>query len=388
MKRVFIIVLDSFGIGALPDADLFGDAGANTLTSCHSTGKLSVPNLIKAGLGNIDGVDCLEKTAAPTGAFGRMAEQSMGKDTTIGHWELSGIISSQPLPTYPEGFPQEILEPFCEATGRGVLANAPWSGTAVIEQYGQQHMQTGDLIVYTSADSVFQIAAHEDIVPPEQLYDYCRIARKLLQGKHGVGRVIARPFVGTPGNFTRTANRHDFSLQPPCATLLDAVKQAGMDSIAVGKIYDIFAGAGITEHVYNKSNQNGMEHAMNYAKKDFTGLCFVNLVDFDSQYGHRRDPEGYAEALNEFDRWLGEFLPLLGSEDILFITADHGCDPGYDKTTDHTREYVPLLALGRNVSSANLGTRKTFADLAATVTQRLNLPLETQGESFAHKLIK
>ncbi|MBR4864547.1 MAG: phosphopentomutase [Oscillospiraceae bacterium] len=386
MKRVFIIVLDSFGIGALPDAAAFGDAGTNTLRSCRESGLLHIPNLLKAGLGNIPGVDCLEKADSPTGAYGKLAELSMGKDTTIGHWELAGIVSPNPLPTYPEGFPQEILAPFSEATGRGVLANAPWSGTAVIEEYGAQHMQTGDLIVYTSADSVFQIAAHEDIVPPEQLYQYCRIARKLLQGKHGVGRVIARPFVGTPGSFTRTANRHDFSLVPPRATLLDVVKAAGLDSIAVGKIYDIFAGAGITEHIYNKSNEDGMSHAMDYAKKDFTGLCFVNLVDFDSQYGHRRDPQGYARALNVFDCWLGEFLPLLGDDDLLLITADHGCDPGYAATTDHTREYVPLLALGNRVRPTELGTRKTFADVAATVAQLLGVALDTPGESFAHKL--
>ena len=311
----------------------------------------------------------------------------MGKDTTIGHWELAGIISPQPLPTYPEGFPQEILVPFQDATGRGVLANAPWSGTAVIEEYGAAHMQTGDLIVYTSADSVFQIAAHEDIVPPEQLYEYCRIARKLLQGKHGVGRVIARPFIGTPGSFKRTANRHDFSLEPPKPTLLDVVKNAGLDCIAVGKIYDIFAGVGITEHIYNKSNEDGMSHAMAYAKKDFTGLCFVNLVDFDSQYGHRRDAAGYARALNVFDSWLGEFLPHLGDEDILLITADHGCDPGYEATTDHTREYVPLLALGKQVKAVDLGTRKTFADVAATVAQLLGVSLDTPGESFARELI-
>ena len=387
MKRVFIIVLDSFGIGALPDAAAFGDAGTNTLRSCQKSGKLDIPNLQKAGLGNITGVDCLEKVPSPTGAYGRLQECSMGKDTTIGHWELAGIISPQPLPTYPEGFPQEILVPFQDTTGRGVLANAPWSGTAVIEEYGAAHMQTGDLIVYTSADSVFQIAAHEDIVPPEQLYEYCRIARKLLQGKHGVGRVIARPFIGTPGSFKRTANRHDFSLEPPKPTLLDVVKNAGLDCIAVGKIYDIFAGVGITEHIYNKSNEDGMSHAMDYAKKDFTGLCFVNLVDFDSQYGHRRDPQGYARALNVFDSWLGEFLPHLGDEDILLITADHGCDPGYEATTDHTREYVPLLALGKQVKAVDLGTRKTFADVAATVAQLLGVSLDTPGESFARELI-
>ena len=387
MKRVFLIVLDSFGIGALPDAAAFGDPGTNTLRSCAATGKLRIPNLEKAGLGNIAGVEAVPAVAAPTGAFGRMAERSMGKDTTIGHWEIAGIVSPEPLPTYPEGFPEEILEPFRQATGRGVLANAPWSGTEVIEKYGQQHMQTGDLIVYTSADSVFQIAAHEDIVPPEQLYEYCRIARKLLQGKHGVGRVIARPFVGQPGSFTRTANRHDFSLEPPKETLTDAVKAAGLSSIGVGKIYDIFVGRGITDHVYNKSNADGMQHTTDYAARDFQGLCFVNLVDFDMNFGHRRDPEGYAAALNEFDAWLGEFLPGLGEEDLVIITADHGCDPGYSATTDHTREYVPVLVLGKQVKPVDLGTRQTFADVAATVAQLLGVELNTPGTSFADQLM-
>ena len=273
MKRVFLIVLDSFGIGALADSASFGDVGVNTLASCATSDKLRIPHMIAAGLGNITGVSCLPKTAAPVGAFGRMAERSMGKDTTIGHWELAGLISDSPLPTYPNGFPEEILEPFRKATGRGVLANAPWSGTAVLEEYGKQHMETGDLIVYTSADSVFQIAAHEDIVPPEQLYEYCRIARNLLRGKHGVGRVIARPFVGQPGSFQRTANRHDFSLEPPADTLLDAVQKAGKTTIGVGKIYDIFAGQGVGEHVYNQSNLHGMQHTDHYAKQDFEGLC-------------------------------------------------------------------------------------------------------------------
>ena len=387
MKRVFLIVLDSFGIGQMPDSPAFGDAGANTLASCARSEKLQIPNLLQAGLGNIRGVDCVDGAQNPTGAYGRMAEASRGKDTTIGHWELAGIISDRPLPTYPEGFPEEILEPFRAATGRNVLANAPWSGTAVIERYGQEHMDSGDLIVYTSADSVFQIAAHEDIVPPEQLYECCRAARELLRGKHGVGRVIARPFVGAPGSFQRTANRHDFSLEPPARTLLDAVKQAGLDSIGVGKIHDIFAGVGLTEHVYNRSNADGMDHGLSYARKDFTGLCFVNLVDFDSQYGHRRDAEGYAEALSAFDRWLPELLEELTEEDVLIITADHGCDPGFTATTDHTREYVPVLVLGKKVKPVDLGTRKTFADVAATVAQLLGVDLETPGTSFAGEIL-
>ncbi len=387
MKRVFIIVLDSFGIGGMPDSAAFGDTGVNTLAACQATGVLHIPNMIAAGLGNIDGVSCLPKAENPTGAYARLREKSMGKDTTIGHWEIAGIVSPDPLPTYPQGFPEEILAPFRAATGRGVLANAPWSGTAVIEQYGQQHMETGDLIVYTSADSVFQIAAHEDIVPPEQLYEYCRIARKLLAGKHGVGRVIARPFVGQPGSFKRTANRHDFSLEPPQETLLDAIKAAGKASIGVGKIYDIFAGRGTTEHVYNQSNRDGMNHTMRYVNQDFTGLCFVNLVDFDMQFGHRRDCRGYANALNEFDAWLGEFLPKLGPDDLLMITADHGCDPAYTATTDHTREYVPLLVLGGSVKPGNLGTRESFADIAATVAQLLDVSLDTPGESFVKEIM-
>ena len=387
MKRIFLIVLDSCGIGQMPDAASFGDVNVNTLASCAATGKLQIPNMIAAGLGNIDGVTCLPKTDAPTGAIARLCEASMGKDTTIGHWEIAGIVSPDPLPTYPDGFPEEILEPFRQATGRGILANAPWSGTAVIEEYGAKHMETGDLIVYTSADSVFQIAAHEDIVPPEQLYEYCRIARKLLTGKHGVGRVIARPFVGAPGSFKRTANRHDFSLEPPKATLLDGVKAAGKASIGVGKIYDIFAGAGVTDHVYNQSNADGMNHTDNYAAQDFEGLCFVNLVDFDMQFGHRRDGEGYANALNEFDAWLGNFLPKLGEDDLVMITADHGCDPGYSATTDHTREYVPLLILGKQVKPVNLGTRSSFADIAATCAELLDVKLDTPGKSFAGEIL-
>ena len=292
MKRIFLIVLDSFGIGAMPDSPSFGDVDVNTLAACATSQKLFIPNMLRAGLGNIDGVKVLPKEDAPMGAYARLAEQSMGKDTTIGHWEIAGIVSDDPLPTYPDGFPEEVLEPFRQQTGRDILANAPWSGTEVIERYGKEHMETGKLIVYTSADSVFQIAAHEDIVPPEQLYESCRIARKILQGKHGVGRVIARPFIGTPGNFKRTSNRHDFSLEPPKATLLDEVKNAGLASIGVGKIHDIFAGIGLTEYVYNKSNADGMGHADRYAQQDFEGLCFVNLVDFDMQFGHRRDIDG------------------------------------------------------------------------------------------------
>ena len=388
MKRVFLIVLDSFGIGAMPDAEKFGDVGVNTLAACATSSKLNIPNMIAAGLGNIDGVACLPKAEKPAGAVARLTEASMGKDTTIGHWEIAGIVSNDPLPTYPNGFPKEVLDAFEAATGRGVLCNLPYSGTDVIRDYGQEQLDTGKWIVYTSADSVFQLAAHEELIPLEELYDACHKAREILKGKHGVGRVIARPFVGdSVSGFKRTANRHDYSLEPPAKTLLDAVKEAGLASIGVGKIYDIFAGRGTTEHVYNKSNANGMEHAANYAKQDFRGLCFVNLVDFDMVFGHRRDIDGYANALSEFDAWLGGFMEELGDEDVVMITADHGCDPAYTATTDHTREYVPLLVLGKAVKPVNLGTRKTFADISATVAEMLDVQLETPGESFAKEVL-
>ena len=388
MKRVFLFVLDSCGAGAMPDSESFGDIGVNTLRSCASSPKLNIPKMVSCGLGNIDGLDFLGTVNTPVGAYGKLAESSMGKDTTIGHWEIAGIISPNPLPTYPDGFPEEILEPFKQATGRGILANCPMSGTEVITKFGEEHVKTGDLIVYTSADSVFQIAAHEEVVPIDKLYEYCHIARKLLQGKHGMGRVIARPFVGDAVNgFKRTSNRHDYSLEPPKDTLLDVIKANGLDSIAVGKIYDIFAGKGTTEHVYNTSNANGLEHAMHYADQDFHGLCFINLVDFDMVYGHRRDIDGYALALNEFDQWLPKFMEKLGEEDLVMITADHGCDPAYTATTDHTREYIPLLVLGKKVKPVNLGTRTGFDRIAATIAEVLGVQMDTSGESFASEIL-
>lgn len=388
IRRIFLIVLDSCGIGAMPDSEAFGDIGVNTLRACAGSSKFSVPNMIAAGLGNIDGVDYLPKTDAPTGAVARLAEASMGKDTTIGHWEIAGIVSPNPLPTYPQGFPQEVLDAFEKTTGRGCLCNLPYSGTDVIRDYGQQQLDTGKWIVYTSADSVFQVAAHEELIPLEELYDACHKAREILRGKHGVGRVIARPFVGNARDgFRRTSNRHDYSLEPPAETMLDAVKAAGLDCLAVGKIFDIFAGQGTTDHVFNKSNADGMAHTVDYAKQDFHGLCFVNLVDFDMQFGHRRDVDGYANALTEFDTWLGGFLPTLGDEDLVMITADHGCDPSYTATTDHTREYIPLLVLGKQVKPVNLGTRVGFADIAATVTELLGVPFETPGRSFASEIV-
>lgn len=388
IKRIFLIVLDSCGVGAAPDSAAFGDIGVNTLRSCAASPKFSIPHLIEAGLGNLDGIDYLPKTDHPTAALARLQEASMGKDTTIGHWEIAGIVSPNPLPTYPQGFPQEVLEEFEKQTGRGVLCNLPYSGTDVIRDYGEEQKKTGKWIVYTSADSVFQVAANENWIPLEELYDACRKARAILRGKHGVGRVIARPYVGqSPSEFRRTSNRHDFSLEPPKQTMLDAIKAAGLDTLAVGKIYDIFAGQGTTEHLFNKSNADGMAHTDDYAARDFHGLCFVNLVDFDMQFGHRRDVDGYANALTEFDTWLGQFLPKLGDEDLVMITADHGCDPAYTATTDHTREYVPLVVLGKQVKPVNLGTRKSFADIAATVTELLNVPFETPGKSFAREIL-
>ena len=389
MKRVFLIVLDSCGAGAMPDSESFGDVGVHTLRSCATSDKLNIPTLRKLGIGNIDGQDFLGKEEDPTGAVARLAERSMGKDTTIGHWEIAGLVSPDPLPTYPEGFPEEVLKAFEEATGRGYLCNLPYSGTDVLRDYGPEQLATGKWIVYTSADSVFQVAAHEELIPLEELYDACHKAREILRGKHGVGRVIARPYVGDAVNgFKRTSNRHDYSLEPPARTLLDAVKEAGKASIGVGKIYDIFAGIGTTEHVYNTSNANGMEHPDHYADQDFEGLCFVNLVDFDMVFGHRRNIDGYANALTEFDTWLGNFLPKLREDDILMITADHGCDPAYTATTDHTREYVPLIVAGPQVKPVNLGTRLGFCDIAATIAELLNVELETEGVSFADAIMQ
>jgi len=385
MKRAFIIVLDSFGIGEAPDAARFGDGNCNTLARIAASPAFRAETLCALGLGNIDGVTCLPTTAAPRAAVARLQERSAGKDTTIWHWELAGIVSEAPLPTYPEGFPPDVIQAFREATGRDVLCNRPYSGTAVIRDYGEEHLKTGGLIVYTSADSVFQIAAHEDIVPPETLYDYCRAARRILKGQHAVGRVIARPFVGAAPDFTRTANRRDFSLAPPRTTLCDAVSAAGQTVHSVGKIYDIFAGRGIREWVLTHSNEEGMASALTIQEQPFTGLCFINLVDFDMLYGHRQDVDGYATAVAAFDRWLPSFLEKMQPQDVLFITADHGCDPG-DSHTDHTREYVPLLAVGDLVHPKNLGTRTTFADLAATVADFLGVPFVSDGTSFWKEL--
>lgn len=381
-KRVFLIVLDSFGIGYEPDAAEFGDVGANTLASIAKSDKFHVPTMQKMGFFNIDGVTVGEKATAPIAAYGRLQEASKGKDTTIGHWEIAGMVSPEPLPTFPEGFPEETIREFEKRTGRKTLCNKPYSGTEVIARYGQEHIDTGALIVYTSADSVFQIAAHEDIVPVEELYRYCEIAREILVGKTGVGRVIARPFVGEAPNFTRTSNRHDFSLMPPKDTMLDALAAAGYETRGIGKIFDIFAGKGIQKTTRIKNNADGMNHTIEALKEDFNGLCFVNLVDFDMTFGHRRDIDGYANAATEFDRQLAEFMEGMRDEDILMITADHGCDPGFTGT-DHTREYIPLLMYGKQIKAGvNLGTRKTFADIAATVLDIFHVPNNTDGDSF------
>lgn len=382
MKRVFLIVLDSFGIGEMEDAEAYGDKGTNTLRSVSSSPAFAMPNMGALGLFNIEGVACREGVASPQARIARMKEASRGKDTTIGHWEIAGILSRNPLPTYPEGFPREVLDAFSKAVGRGVLCNRPYSGTEVIRDYGDEHVRTGDLIVYTSADSVFQIAAHEEVVPVETLYDYCKTAREILQGEHGVGRVIARPFVGADGSYTRTSGRHDFSLEPPAVTMLDQLKDAGKDVISVGKIKDIFAGRGITEAVYTKGNEEGIERTLEYLERSFEGLCFVNLVDYDMLYGHRNDIEGYARALSYFDQRLPELLGRLGEEDILMITADHGCDPGYTVSTDHSREHTPFLMYGKHVKPENLGTRETFADIGATVLDYFGIQPEFAGTSM------
>ena len=387
VKRIFIIVLDSFGVGELPDAGNFGDSGSNTLAAVCGSPCLSLPNMTAMGLFNIEGADFGRSVVSPFSAFGRLAEKSNGKDSVIGHWEISGIVSRSPLPTYPDGFPPEIIEKFKAATGRDILCNKPCSGTKVIEDYGLEHIKTGKLIVYTSADSVFQIAAHEKIIPVEQLYEYCRAARKILTGRHGVGRVIARPFDGSYPDFFRTDNRHDFSIDPPEKTMLDYLKEAGYDTLSVGKIYDIFNGRGISKAIKSKSNDEGMAETFNALSQDFTGLCFTNLVDFDMKFGHRNDVDGYAAELSRFDKWLGGFLKGMNSDDLLFITADHGCDPS-TPSTDHSREYIPLLVYGKRVKPVNLGTLNCFSDIGKTVLDIFNIENDICGESFKERVIK
>ena len=389
IKRVFLIVLDSFGIGCAPDAADFGDGHCNTLASLTTSPELHAPNLTKLGLFNIDGVGCGTPADSPIGTFARLRELSRGKDTTIGHWEIAGIVSEQPMPTYPNGFPTEILEQLSAACdGKKILCNKPYSGTQVIHDYGREQEGTGGLIVYTSADSVLQIAANEADVPVERLYDYCREARKIMQGEHGVGRIIARPYVGSYPNYERTAHRHDFSLDPTGDTMMDALVRQGHEVIAVGKISDIFAGRGVTRSTgVNENNADGMEKTLRIQQEDFTGLCFVNLVDFDMTYGHRRDIAGYARATTEFDVQLGTFMEHMREDDVLMITADHGCDPGAPGT-DHTREYVPLLVYGTPIrKGVNLGTYPTFAMIGATVADMFGAGLTTKGESLLPRIL-
>ena len=382
MKRLFFIILDSFGIGEMPDANEFHDEGSNTLKSVSSSSFFNAPNMQKLGLFNIDGCSVAgDPVEHPIGAYGKFAERSKGKDTTTGHWEIAGLVSEKPFPTYPNGFPEEIIKEFEKQSGYKTLCNKPYSGTEVIKDYGWQHIKEKALIVYTSADSVFQIAAHEDVVPVEELYRVCEIARNILQGEHGVGRVIARPFTGEYPNYVRTSNRHDFSLKPPKDTMLDIMMRNGLDTIGVGKINDIFAGKGISEFVRTSGNTDGMEKTSEYLNKDFKGICFVNLVDFDMLYGHRNDVDGYAKAITEFDKWLGTFMEGLGEDDYLLISADHGCDP-ITPSTDHSREYVFMLAYGKKIKSVDLGIRTTFADMAKTILHSFDMDGNIEGTSF------
>ena len=383
-KRIFLMVMDSFGIGGAKDAGRFGDEGSNTLHSLARTEGFSAPTLGSLGLFHIDGVEYDGEKTEPIGAYARICEQSEGKDSTIGHWELAGIRSEEPLPTYPNGFPDDIIEKLEQRTGRKILCNQPYSGTEVIKDYGLQHEKTGDLIVYTSVDSVMQIAAHTDVVPLDELYRYCRIAREILSGEHCVGRVIARPFTGEYP-YKRTSDRHDYSALPPKTTVLDLLKKNGLETIAVGKINDIFAGVGITEAIRSESNDDGMRIMTSLLERDFHGLCFVNFVDFDTGFGHRRNTLGYAQAVMRLDAWLKGFLCGLREDDVLMITADHGCDPDY-KGTDHTRENVPLLMYGKQIKAGNIGERDSFSDIAATIADLFDVPYALNGKSFKEVL--
>lgn len=387
IRSVIIIVLDSLGVGELPDAGKYGDTGSNTLGNmAKAIGRLKLPNMQKLGLGNIISILGVPPADKPQAAFGKAAEASAGKDTTTGHWEMSGLILDKPFPVFPHGFPPEVITQFEEKIGRKTMANEVASGTEIIARLGEEHMKTGYPIVYTSADSVFQIAAHEEIIPVEELYQMCRTAREMLTGPYAVGRVIARPFVGKPGDFTRTPHRHDFSLAPIGPTLLDVLKNNGLSVLAVGKINDIFAGRGITDTVHTDNNMDGVNKTLDFIKRNEKGLVFTNLVDFDSVYGHRNDAQGYADALAEFDHRLPEILALMGDDKLLVITGDHGCDPT-TTSTDHSREYVPLLVYGPGVQpGVNLGIRKTFADLAATIAEIFDVKIDT-GTSFLKDIL-
>ena len=390
MNRVVWIVIDSVGIGALPDSEKFGDSGVNTIGNIVNQCKdIKIPNLRKLGIANIDGTNFMEKDECPIGAFGKCDELSQGKDTTTGHWEMTGVLVETPFKTFENGFPKEIIDEFELRTGRKVVGNKPASGTAILDEFGEHQIKTGDVIVYTSADSVFQIAANEEVIPLEELYKMCEIAREIMMGDNAVARVIARPFIGNKtGEFTRTSNRRDYSLNPFEPTVLDNIKEANLDVIGVGKIEDIFNGQGITEAIHTKDNMHGVDETIKYINKDNNGLIFTNLVDFDSKFGHRRNVEGYKEALEEFDARIPEIINAMKDEDILIINADHGNDPTY-KGTDHTREYIPVLVYGKNIKeNTNLGIRKSFADIGATVADLLNVKMPKNGQSFKSEMMK
>jgi phosphopentomutase len=387
IDRAIIIVLDSVGAGEMPDAAEYGDVGSDTLGNiARKMGGLKMPNLAKLGLGNIHEIQGVPPVEAPEGLYAKMSEASKGKDTTIGHWEISGIITTQPFPTYPDGFPDEVMKPFEELIGTKTLGNYAASGTVIIDDLGEEHMKTGYPIIYTSADSVFQIAAHEDIIPIPRLYEICELARNLLQGEHMVSRVIARPFIGEPGNFSRTGNRHDYAVVPPEKTVLNYLQDAGYPVIGVGKIKDIFCGYGVTDNHKMKDNINGLEVTEELIKQDTKGLIFTNLVDFDMKFGHRNDVKGYADALEAMDAFMPRIFAAMKPTDVLFITADHGCDPT-TTSTDHSREFVPLLVYSKTLKNgADLGTRKTFADIAATIDDIFGLGKIKNGESFKNYL--
>ena len=385
-KRIFLVVLDSVGIGESPDSSLFGDEGSNTIKTISANSNFSADNFKKLGLFNIDGVDFGEKEDSPVGAYGKCMELSNGKDTTTGHWEMSGIISEKPFPTYPDGFPSEIIKEFEEKTGHKVLVNKPYSGTEVIKDYGKQAYDEQALIVYTSADSVFQIAAHIDVIPLEELYRCSMIAREILQGEHGVGRVIARPFAGEEGSYFRTEDRKDFSLIPP-KNILNYLHDAGKTVVSIGKIFDIFAGSGINLKITAHNNTQSMRGLDKIVEQDFEGLCFANLVDFDMLYGHRNDIDNYAKAFSEFDNWLTGFIEKLNDDDLLIITADHGCDPG-TISTDHSREYTPLICYSKNINPVNLGIRNGFSDIGKTISHNFKLATNLPGKSFLKEIEK
>ncbi len=389
IKRVILIVLDSVGCGDAPDAAAFGDEGSNTLGHIgQAVGGLRLPNLGALGLGNLTAIKGVPPTKTTSGAYGRLTEVSAGKDTTTGHWELSGVILEQPFPVYPNGFPADLLHDFETRIGRETLGNYPASGTEILKVLGEEHVKTGKPIIYTSADSVFQVAAHEEVIPLKELYAICQTARDLLTGEHAVGRVIARPFVGEPGNFKRTEQRRDFSLVPPKNTILDILKGSGREVMAVGKIEDIFAERGITKSIHSGNNMAGVDAILEFAAMDYGGLIFANLVDFDALYGHRNDPRGYADALEAFDKRLPEILQAMGEEDVLIITADHGNDPT-TPGTDHSRERTPILIQGKRVKpNTNIGTRQSFADVAATTGDLLSVCWEGSGISFTQLMIQ